>query len=68
MGLGHCGDAYADLPPPLSRQDGKEADVINGSLSSLPMSASLSTPSSPNTNRMSSLQAAAPDNAFDMKK
>lgn len=34
MGLGHCGNAYADLPPPLSGRDGREADVINGSLSS----------------------------------
>lgn len=34
MGLSHCGVAYAELPPPLSRRDGREADVINGSLSS----------------------------------
>lgn len=45
--------AYADLPPPLSRRDGREADVINGSLSPLPTSASLSNPSRLNTNRMS---------------
>lgn len=31
MGLGHCGDAYRDLPPPLSRQAGREADIIKGS-------------------------------------
>lgn len=34
MGLGHCGVAFTDLPPPLSRRTGREADVINGSLSS----------------------------------
>lgn len=38
MGLGHCGDAYLDLPPPLSRQAGREADIINSSLSSYPTS------------------------------
>lgn len=32
MGLGHCGDSYLDLPPPLSRQTGREADIINPSL------------------------------------
>lgn len=45
MGLGHCGDAYLDLPPPLSRQAGREADIINSSLSSYPTSPTLSPPS-----------------------
>lgn len=44
MGLGHCGDAYTDLPPPLSRQAGREADIVNGSLSSYPTSSTLSPP------------------------
>lgn len=44
MGLGHCGDAYSDLPPPLSRQAGREADVVNGSLSSYPTSFTISPP------------------------
>lgn len=38
MGLGHCGDSYLDLPPPLSRQAGREADIINCSLPFLPHS------------------------------
>lgn len=29
IGLGHCGDACLDLPPPLSRQEGREADIVN---------------------------------------
>lgn len=44
MGLGHCGDAYSDLPPPPSRQAGREADIINGSLSSYPTSSTLLPP------------------------
>lgn len=35
MGLGHCGDAYLDPPPPLSRQAGREVDIINNSLTTL---------------------------------
>lgn len=42
MGLGHCGIAYSDLPPSLSRQAGREADIINGSFSSYPTSSTLS--------------------------
>lgn len=44
MGLGHCGDAYLNLPPPLSRQAGREADIINPSL--LPHLFHFITPSS----------------------
>lgn len=42
MGLGHCDIAYSDLPPSLSRQAGREADIINGSFSSYPTSSTLS--------------------------
>lgn len=45
MGLGHCCDAYSDLPPPLSRQTGREADIVNSSLSTYPTSSMLSPPS-----------------------
>lgn len=41
MGLAHCGDAYSDLPPPLSRQAAREADIVNGSLCSYPTSSTL---------------------------
>lgn len=33
MSLGRCGNAYLDLPPLLSRQAGRVADIINYSLS-----------------------------------
>lgn len=69
MGLSHCGVADAHQPPPLSRQNGWEADVINGSLSFWPMSASLSNPSRPNTNRVSGwLQTLPPDEAFSITR
>lgn len=51
MGLGHCDDAYSDLPPPLSGQAGREADIINDSVSSQPSSATIN-PVTPTESQM----------------